>query len=259
MTTAAQHATIAQVRLNMVANCRWAVAHRGQISYAETRPYPLTPPRTLPFTTDCSGFAEMMARWSGAADPSGVDFDGLGFTGSILDYSLAHSQQITRAETQPGDFAIFGPHPGVHMVVLTESAAGGNGALCVSHGQQGDPHELPLSEAIVEQPITFVRLMPGGAVPPQGGPSPWCPLGVDGEFRPPTVEALQWKLGVDQDGDFGPDTKKALQRHLGMAPTGDIDANTIKALQRHVSVSSSGVWGKETTRGMQRRLNANTF
>jgi hypothetical protein len=255
MTTAAQHATIAQVRLNMVANCRWAVAHRDRISYAEIRPYPLIPPRTLPFTTDCSGFAEMMARWSGAADPNGTGYDGSGYTDSILD----HSTHITRAETQPGDFAVFGSHPSVHMVVLTESAAGGNGALCVSHGQQGDPHEVPLSEEIVAEPITFLRLKPGGAVPAQGGPNPFCPLDVDGEFGTETVQALQWKLGVDEDGDFGLDTKRALQRHLGMAPTGDIDPDTIKALQRHVSVSQSGVWGKETTRGLQRRLNANTF
>lgn len=145
------------------------------------------------------------------------------------------------------------------MVVLTESAAGGDGALCVSHGRQGDPVEVPLSEEIVAQPITFLRLMPGGAVLPQGGANPFCPLGVDGDFGTDTIKALQWKLGVDQDGDFGPDTKRALQRHLGVAPTGDIGPDTIRALQRHVSVSQSGVWGKETTRGLQRRLNANTF
>lgn len=89
----------------------------------------------------------------------------------------------------------------------------------MSHSRQGDPVEVPLSEEIVAQPITFLRLMPGGAVPPQGGPNPFCPL--------------------DVDGDFGP--------------------NTIKALQRRVSVSQSGVRGRETTRGLQRMLNANTF
>ena len=104
MTSEAQpHATIAQVRQNMVANCRWAVAHHNQITYAEIRPYPITPPRTLPFTTDCSGFAEMMARWSGAADPSGAGFDGSGYTDSML----AHSQHIPRAETQPGEPITF--------------------------------------------------------------------------------------------------------------------------------------------------------
>lgn len=209
----------------------------------------------LPFTTDCSGFAAMMARWSGAADPTGNGFNGFGNT----DTMLAQSHHITQAETQPGDFAVFGLHPSQHMVVLTQSAAGGNGALCVSHGQQGDPVEVPLSEEIVAQPITFLRLMPGGAVPAQGGPNPFCPLDVNGEFGAQTIEALQWKLGVDQDGGFGPNTKMALQRHLGVTADGNVGPDTIKALQRHVSVSQSGVWGKETARGLQRRLNANTF
>jgi hypothetical protein len=255
MTTAVQHATIAQVRQNMVSNCQWAVAHHNQFTYAEIRPWPITPPRTLPVTTDCSGFAEMMARWSGAADPSGAGFNGSGNT----DTMLAYSEHIPRAETQPGDFAVFGLNPSQHVVVLMQSAAAGNGAMCVSHGRQGDPVQVPLSEEIVAQPITFLRLMPGGAVPPQGGPNPYCPLDVNGEFGAQTIEALQWKLGVDQDGGFGPDTKMALQRHLGVTADGDIGPDTIKALQRHVSVSQSGVWGKETTRGLQRRLNANTF
>jgi hypothetical protein len=254
-TEARQTTTIAQIRQNMVANCRWAVTNHKRISYAEIRPYPLIAPRTLPFTTDCSGFAAMMARWSGAADPTGNGFNGFGNT----DTMLGASTHITQAETQPGDFAVFGLHPSQHMVVLTQSAAGGNGALCVSHGQQGDPVEVPLSEEIVAQPITFLRLMPGGAVPAPGGPNPFCPLDVNGEFGAQTIEALQWKLGVDQDGGFGPDTKMALQRHLGVTADGDVGPDTIRALQRHVSVSQSGVWGKETTRGMQRRLNANTF
>ena len=151
MTTEAQpHATIAQVRQNMVSNCQWAVAHHNQFTYA-------------------------------------------------------------------------------------------------------------LSEEMVAQPITFLRLMPGGAVPQQGGPNPYCPLDVDGDFGPETTKALQWKLGVDQDGDFGPDTKKALQRHLGVDPDGDVGPDTIKALQRRVGVTQSGVWGAETTKGLQRELNANTF
>ncbi len=80
---------------------------------------------------------------------------------------LAHSQHIPRAETQPGDFAVFGLNPSRHVVVVAE-------------------------------PITFLRLMPGGAVPPQGNSNPYCPLDVDGDFGPDTTMALQWKLGVAQ-------------------------------------------------------------
>jgi hypothetical protein len=78
--------------------------------------------------------------------------------------------------------------------------------MCVSHGRQDDPVQVPLSEEMVAEPITFLRLMPGGAVPPQGGPNPYCPLDVDGDFGPNTTMALQWKLGVARTGDFGPDT-----------------------------------------------------
>jgi hypothetical protein len=175
VTTEAQHTTIAQVRQTMVRNCQWAVAHHNQFTYAQIRPWPITSPRTLPITTDCSGFAEMMARWSGAADPSGAGFDGSGNT----DTMLAHSQHIPRAETQPGDFAVFGLNPSQHVVVLTQSAAGGNGAMCVSHGRPGDPVQVPLSEEMAAEPITFLRLVPGDAVPPQGGPNPYCPLNAN--------------------------------------------------------------------------------
>jgi len=254
MTTEAHLATIAQIRQNMVSNCQWAVAHRSQFTYAEIRPYSVVPPRTVPVTLDCSSFATLMAMWSGAADPSGNGFNGRGNT----DTMLAHSQHIPRAETQPGDFAVFGLNPSQHVVVLIQSAAGGDGALCVSHGRPGDPVQVALSGEIVAQPITFLRLMPGGAVP-QSGPNPYLPLDVDGDFGPNTTKALQFKLGVDQDGDFGPISTTALQRHLGVTANGELGPDTIKALQRRVGVTQSGVWGAETTKGLQRALNAKTF
>jgi peptidoglycan hydrolase-like protein with peptidoglycan-binding domain len=255
-TEAQQQATIAQVRQAMVGNCQWAVANRDQISYGEVRPYPLTPPRTLPFTTDCSGFATMMARWSGAADPNGFEFNGYGNT----DTMLAHSPHISQDQTQPGDYVVFGLNPSVHCVVLVQSASAGDGALCVSHGQQGDPTEVPLSVEIAAHPgdmLTFLQLELAGTT--SGSPNPYCPLAVDGAFGPQTTKALQWVLGVAQDGVFGPITKEALQRHLGVTPDGVIGPITVKALQRRVGVTQDGIWGSETTMGLQRALNANTF
>ena len=66
--------------------------------------------------------------------------------------------------------------------------------MCVSHGRQGDPVQVPLSQEIVTQPITFLRLMPGGAVPPRGGPNPYSPVDVDGDFGPDTIKALQRRV-----------------------------------------------------------------
>lgn len=258
MTTQTQ-TSITQVRQNMVSNCQWGVAHRAQIHYAETRPYPRIPPRTLPFTTDCSGFATMMASWSGAADPNGFGFNGYGNT----DTMLAHSPHIPRAETQPGDFVVFGVNPSVHVVVLVQSAAGGDGALCVSHGQEDDPVQVALSAEIEShkgQALTFLRLEAGGSPPPPPPHgNPYLPLAVDGDFGPQSIKALQWKLGVTTDGIFGPNTKKALQRYLGVTADGDVGPVTVKALQRHVGATQDGQWGPETTRALQRALNAGTF
>jgi hypothetical protein len=153
--------SITQVRQEMVSNCQWGVAHHAEIYYEEIRPYPLIPKYTLPFTTDCSGFATMMARWSGATDPNGSGFNGYGNT----DTMLAHSKHISRDESQPGDFVVFGLNPSTHVVTLVQSAAGGNDAQCVSHGQPGDPIQVPLSVEIAAhsgEPLTFLQLEAAG-------------------------------------------------------------------------------------------------
>jgi hypothetical protein len=111
------------------------------------------------------------------------------------------------------------------VVVLVQSAAGGDGALCVSHGQPGDPVQVPLTVEIAAhsgEPLTFLQLQATGAppAPPPGNGNPYFPLVVDGIFGPQTIKATQWKLGVTADGIFGPLTKEALQRYLHVTPDG---------------------------------------
>ncbi len=245
----------------MVSNCLWGVAHHDQIYYAEIRPMPIgDPPHTLPFTTDCSGFATLMAKWSGAADPNGSGYNGYGNTNTMLE----HSPHISRAETQPGDMLVFGLDPNsVHVVVLVQSAAGGDSALCVSHGQPGDPIEVELSVEIAAhsgEALTFLQLRAAGTpAPPPGNGNPYAPVVVDGIFGPQTIKAMQWKLGVTADGSFGPITKEALQRYLHVTPDGNIGPVTVKALQAHVGATQDGQWGPLTTEALQRALNAGRF
>ena len=257
MTTGTQ-VSIAQVRQDMVAYCNWAVAHRAKISYKEIRPMPINIRRvSLPFTTDCSGFATLMAKWAGAADPNGAKFNGSGWTKTMLDHL---KPPIPQGEALPGDFAVFGQSPGTHVVVLVQSGgANGNDPQVVSHGQQGDPISVRLSvekAAHSGQPVTFLRLEAGD----EPGPgNPFTPLGVDGDFGPQTTEALQWKLRVTASGVFGPDSKKALQRFLRVDADGDVGSVTIRALQAHVGVPQNGNWAAPTTEALQRALNAGTF
>ena len=257
MTTGTQ-VSIAQVRQDMVAYCNWAVAHHAKINYAEIRPMPINIRRvSLPFTTDCSGFATLMAKWAGAADPNGAKFNGSGWTKTMLDHL---KPPIPQGEALPGDFAVFGQSPGTHVVVLVQSGgANGNDPQVVSHGQQGDPISVRLSvekAAHSGQPVTFLRLEAGD----EPGPgNPFTPLGVDGDFGPQTTEALQWKLRVTASGVFGPDSKKALQRFLRVDADGDVGSVTIRALQAHVGVPQNGNWASPTTEALQRALNAGTF
>lgn len=258
--TADIEASITQVRQEMVSNCDWGVTHNAEIHYAETRPMPINIPKySLPFTTDCSGFATMMAKWSGAADPNGYGFNGYGNTDSML----AHSPHISRAESQPGDYVVFGLSPSTHVVVLVQAGSVSD-PYVVSHGQEADPIRVLLSveeSAHSGETLTFLRLGVGGSTPtpPPTGGNPFIPLVVDGSFGPLTIKALQWKLKVATDGVFGPLTKEALQRYLKVTADGDIGPVTIEALQRHVGATADGVWGPLTTEALQRALNASKF
>jgi peptidoglycan hydrolase-like protein with peptidoglycan-binding domain len=264
--TAEAEVTITGIRQEMVNNCNWGVTNNAQIHYPpgdlNARPMPIDIPKYhLPFTTDCSGFVTIMAKWSGAPDPNGLGYNGYGYTGDLLQ----HLPHITKAESLPGDLVVFGPGTGEHVVVLIQDGTVAD-PLVVSQGTEADPSRSLLSGMITwfEQNgfpgVTYLRLQADGppAPPPPTG-NPFIPLAVDGAFGPLTTEALQWRLGVATDGIFGPLTKLALQRHLGVTPDGIIGPITVEALQRHVGVAQDGIWGPLTTEGLQRSLNANTF
>jgi hypothetical protein len=131
----------------------WAVANRAHIDYAETRPIPVNDPAgTLPFTTDCSGFVVLMARWAGCAtDPSGQRYDGEGYTGSMVDFC----NEIEASVAEPGDIIIFGPGVGYHVGLIVGKGPDGIGGLgpvgngtplgefrMVSHGHPGTPEVI---------------------------------------------------------------------------------------------------------------------
>jgi hypothetical protein len=134
----------------------WGVQHAGMIHYAETRPIPTRlEPGTLPFTTDCSGFVTVCAKWAGLPDPNGNHYNGQGYTGTLLE----HNRHIPVSEAMPGDLIVYGGFPGHHVVIIEKKV--GHDFQCVSHGRESDPRRVMHSVEQRYQPLpaNFLRLV----------------------------------------------------------------------------------------------------
>ncbi len=157
----ATNAEVMKLRQAYVDHCAWAVSDHAHWNYAEVRPIPLhLPPRTsVTITTDCSGFATLMAKWAGMPDPNGLGYDGQGFTGTLL----SHLPHIPFAKTWRGDLCVFGTGTGTHVVVLALGGKVMADPEVYSHGFQGGPIRLPLSAESryhAGQPRTFLQIVP---------------------------------------------------------------------------------------------------
>lgn len=111
----------------------------------------------LPWTTDCSEFVTTIYKWAGAPDPNGRGFNGLGYTGDMLD----HGVSIPLYQCLAADVVIWGSFPGHHTAVLVENGASGD-PLIVSHGSEKGPLLMRLSQENKAQgyrPTTFKRFI----------------------------------------------------------------------------------------------------
>jgi cell wall-associated NlpC family hydrolase len=146
------------LREKIVAGALWGTDNEPSIHYAQSRPIDgIGDPRKLPLTTDCSGFATDLYQWSGAPDPNGSEFNGQGFTGTMLQ----HCKPITKTAARPGDLVVFGSYPGTHVVVLVEPGTESD-PLCVSHGQEVGPIKVPVSVEIgahAGQAVTYCSVL----------------------------------------------------------------------------------------------------
>lgn len=137
--------------------CRWsmwAVRQSNAIHYAEIRPMPATLVN-LPTTTDCSGFATLVYKSAGAPDPNGLNYNGFGYTGTLLQ----HMKQIRWWSRRPGDLCVYGPGTGHHVAIYMEPRGIGDALMC-SHGREQGP-ELVLQSAMKKgqpAPVRWLRL-----------------------------------------------------------------------------------------------------
>jgi cell wall-associated NlpC family hydrolase len=144
---------VSDVRGRIVAAARWGIRNEPRIHYARVRPIPLT--RALPLTTDCSGFATLCYYLAGAPDPNGRDYDGTGWTGTLLEAM----ENIDRRAVLAGDLVVWGEYPGHHCAVVLRP---GDDPLLASHGQERGPLAIRFSDESRYQPaeVTWLSVLP---------------------------------------------------------------------------------------------------
>jgi cell wall-associated NlpC family hydrolase len=143
-------------RDEIVAVARWGIAHARAIHYAELRPIEgLGRPWQVPLRLDCSGFVTLCYAWAGAPDPNGLDYDGQGYTGTLL----AHLRPVPLDGVQRGDLVVWGRPPGVHTALVLEP---GRDPLLCSHGGEKGPLAIRFSAegSRQPQPAAWLTLSP---------------------------------------------------------------------------------------------------
>ena len=143
---------MADTRQAIVAWSYWLMEHKAEINYTEgparMSAIGVWPPK-FPIDCDCSASVTLCYWLAGADDPNGLGYDHEGYTGTLL----SHGLEIPLAQVQPGDVIVYGPGTGWHTALVVEA---GSDPLTISHGQQGDPSLVRVSQD-GRQPQRYLR------------------------------------------------------------------------------------------------------
>jgi peptidoglycan hydrolase-like protein with peptidoglycan-binding domain len=223
-------------RQDIVNWARWGVANNAGFTYSENadRMEGVHKPGVTPCVCDCSAFVTYCYSWAGAPDPNGQNYDGQGYTGTLL----SHGAPIALHDVVPGDVIVYGPGTGDHTAVIVEAGAD---PLTVSMGEQGDPSYVRVSQD-GRQPQRYLRFdttkIGTGATPGTGAPIPAAPEPSIQHILVPgvTVQQVQAIVGTAQDGVWGPQTEQAVKNFQAFfrvpgGADGVVGANTWAAMQ----------------------------
>ena len=213
---------MADVRNEIVGWAKWGVANHAGFTYSEgpQRMSGIGHPGVLPVVCDCSAFVTLCYNWAGAPDPNGQNYDGQGYTGTLL----SHGTPISVSQAIPGDVIVYGPGTGWHTALIVEAGAD---PLTVSMGEQGDPSFVRVSQD-GRQPQRYLRFSTTSTTPAPPAPSPAPTPGANyvnvplpvlsmGPAQPvgytKNLQALLNRHGANLvvDGAFGPGTQGAVQ------------------------------------------------
>ena len=106
-------------------------------------------------TMDCSESVTLICHLAGLRDPNGLNYDGSGYTGTMLRY-LDHYSDPKDAGI--GALWCVGGGTGEHVAMVRRH---GDDPLMFSHGTEADPTYYPLSTMIAAfpgQPWTFLSI-----------------------------------------------------------------------------------------------------
>src|SRR5438445_6292191 len=137
MATDAQRRTLARV-MDLL------VAEKARVHYAQVRPMQTRPLTSLHLlqqalgsphgvTMDCSESVTLLCRIAGLHDPNGFDYDGHGFTGTLLHF-LPHYTEAGKAKVSALD--VFGPGSGHHVCMVRNPVSH---PLLFSHARKAGP------------------------------------------------------------------------------------------------------------------------
>lgn len=115
-------------------------ANRYQILYSQARPMLLGYPPWVPRRWDCSGFVTACYYAANAPDPNGRNYDGLGYTGTLVE----HGTKISQSQAKPGDLVFYGfvtnPKPGFPYGAPTHVAINVGNGMVLSMGSYPMSH-----------------------------------------------------------------------------------------------------------------------
>lgn len=151
-------------RRQLKAEMDFLLEHEELVHYAEIRPM-RTVHRSwdavkaklrdgLGITMDCSEAVTCLCDWAGLRDPNGLNYNGHGYTGTLL-HNLPHYHDPLHARV--GALVVFGPNGGDHVCMVYSR---GVDPLLWSHGYEGGPILVRLSaeRRIHRPPVTFLSI-----------------------------------------------------------------------------------------------------
>lgn len=161
MATPTSHAQ----RVALASLMDYLVQHRGNVHYAQRRPMETRKLASVValkravasaagVTMDCSESVTLLCRLAGLDDPNDQHYNGLGYTGTLLDH-LPHYDDPGNADI--GALAVFGPGTGQHVCMVREP---GRNPLLFSHGEEAGPFYLRLNveRTYHSAPVRFLSI-----------------------------------------------------------------------------------------------------